>query len=524
MNDDLESQYKAYEHSVRERNVSFFTQEDVDRIFERYGTKEEVGVRYTSFPLPETKEEAFERLENYTGLIAADSNIQDFKRRFPINLRTLRDELKVLTNFIAEAEALSTTEAFRPTGSIYMARAKDNLLAIKHEYLKWKYDYYKNAVYTNWHSFFSDNLILTYGKYFVYKDWIEKEIQKLNTTTQNIDLYKSHMASLQANNEKNPKKDISVFEKFRRELNAIYTIFICQFSDKSNDPFTLLHQDGRICKTINLRSDRALFGMEDFKLHYVTRFENSNKTTVVENELVELYHLAIKISEYYVSQFTADNPRQKELDDNYPGNQFLTIEKSDYHSMIITLVDYEPFYVLFGVNSTVIDARTVFMVRDHDYTYFNHELVEICHELINFINKFEIPRLQAKEEEVLTLIDHLHVEVVHQSDRPEAFANHTIEENPHPDKFIDLKAFRLFEKLHEIYKTTDNPLADYSFIYRQMAEKDHLIIDRFRPEKFRAWVAKEPYNIVIPAKLKTYNNCAPKKKLPTYLALKPLQH
>lgn len=89
-------------------------------------------------------------------------------------------------------------------------------------------------------------------------------------------------------------------------------------------------------------------------------------------------------------------------------------------------------------------------------------------------------------------------------------------ENPFPDIFIDVNAYTLFCRLHDIFKNTESPLADYSFIYRQMSEKDKLIKDTFRPEKFRDWVNSEPFCVNVDSKLKTYEKCFTKLKYNFY--------
>lgn len=96
-------------------------------------------------------------------------------------------------------------------------------------------------------------------------------------------------------------------------------------------------------------------------------------------------------------------------------------------------------------------------------------------------------------------------------------------ENPREDIFVNADAFILFRELHSIYKDTDNPLADYSFIYRQMAEKDKLIKETFKPEKFRDWINSEPYNADVNTKFKTYDKCFTKEKYNFYQYVKSKQ-
>jgi len=96
-------------------------------------------------------------------------------------------------------------------------------------------------------------------------------------------------------------------------------------------------------------------------------------------------------------------------------------------------------------------------------------------------------------------------------------------ENPYPHIFVDVGAFLLFQDLHSIFKDLGDPLANYSFIYRQMAEKDKLIKESFKPEKFREWINTEPYNTDVNTKFKTYDQCHPKKKYVIYQYVKKKQ-
>ena len=93
--------------------------------------------------------------------------------------------------------------------------------------------------------------------------------------------------------------------------------------------------------------------------------------------------------------------------------------------------------------------------------------------------------------------------------------------NPHPGIFKDSKAFRLFEKLHNIYKDSKNLLADYSFIYRMMCEEGYILTSQ-KPEMFREWLCKEPFNIFLDNKFKALDRCKTDGKLNTYNIAKEL--
>ena len=86
---------------------------------------------------------------------------------------------------------------------------------------------------------------------------------------------------------------------------------------------------------------------------------------------------------------------------------------------------------------------------------------------------------------------------------------------PHPEVFKSLKAFLIFQQLYESKKNSKNLLADFSFIYRRMY-KDDLIQDYQKPEVFRQWLSKEPFEIVLDNPFKTLNNCSTKHKEDDY--------
>lgn len=92
-------------------------------------------------------------------------------------------------------------------------------------------------------------------------------------------------------------------------------------------------------------------------------------------------------------------------------------------------------------------------------------------------------------------------------------------ENPYPQVFPNTDAFILFEKLHENYKTTKTPLADYSFIYRIMYDDDY-ILDSFKPQMFINWLSKH-YHIELP-KMKTRYKCTTKSKIQNYNTIKEI--
>lgn len=80
--------------------------------------------------------------------------------------------------------------------------------------------------------------------------------------------------------------------------------------------------------------------------------------------------------------------------------------------------------------------------------------------------------------------------------------------NPYPEIFPNVFSFQLFKRLYENYKDSNTLLADFSFIYRKMYGDDgEFILKHQKPEIFREWLSKEPFEIVIGSPFKTLDRC-----------------
>ncbi|MCD9621882.1 hypothetical protein [Tenacibaculum maritimum] len=86
--------------------------------------------------------------------------------------------------------------------------------------------------------------------------------------------------------------------------------------------------------------------------------------------------------------------------------------------------------------------------------------------------------------------------------------------NPHPRFFTSLRGFKIFERFKG---TIQNPLADYSFIYRMML-KDNLIYESIGDSEYRRWLSSE-YDIEID-KTKQLGRCSTFSKEQLYSSIK----
>ncbi len=85
--------------------------------------------------------------------------------------------------------------------------------------------------------------------------------------------------------------------------------------------------------------------------------------------------------------------------------------------------------------------------------------------------------------------------------------------------FTSKLAEKLFERYFENFiNFNNNKLAETSFIYRKMHAKG-LIHDSIRPEMFKNYLSKPPYNTEISSSLKTYEVCKTKEREANFLII-----
>lgn len=402
---DFKEIYESFEREICIEKIA--DEQDV----KNYKAASVVGEKFYIYPPPETREKALEWLKKYYGARQADVHVRQFKSNFPIELRPLQDQLKKINQFIEEADKLNSLDAVDPTK--VNKSNKDH-----YEYLKWKCGHYDLVPFFDSYSFLSSNLIGVYGKYVLYKEWLEYQIKQLTPKNNPVDeALERHKKSLKFLEEINPKKEITIYERIKRELTTIYRIYLFQLIKYKEGVDNLINEDGRICWTINIRSDRQLKQIEDYKQHYIDRFEKANSQVVVKNELIEIYRMVQNNISLYDRSISLP---LEELFNSYNRNPVLKMEEQAYRTMIILVEDYIPQKILFGIDFNTNEQRTIFTIRDYNYVLRNDEVIEFCWDLINFINTFEIPELQAKDDtEIIALKDELKVDFEEAFNLPE---------------------------------------------------------------------------------------------------------
>lgn len=159
-------QYESYKNSITITKVA--DKETAERL--RCNT----GDKYTTTLIPQTKEEALERLEKYESMGAFIAMAEIFNEKYSLNTKTLQDELDTLNQFIEEAEKIKMDEATNIRNQKH-----SHLKNFEYEFLKLKYGHYEKKEYLDYYSFFNGITPTVKAKYFLYKDYLENEIRIL---------------------------------------------------------------------------------------------------------------------------------------------------------------------------------------------------------------------------------------------------------------------------------------------------------------------------------------------------------
>ncbi|RVT78552.1 hypothetical protein EOD40_04775 [Flavobacterium sufflavum] len=172
---------------IEERNISFSEHQEEFEKYENSITIYEItdketvkqlggniGDKYTTKRIPQTKEEAFERLIKYDAMRIFFALVENFNDKYSLNIKTLRDELDTINEFIESAEKIKIDEAT----NIYNKNFNPSK-RFENEYIKLKYGHYEKKNYNNYFSFFDSITATVKAKYFLYKECLEHEIKKI---------------------------------------------------------------------------------------------------------------------------------------------------------------------------------------------------------------------------------------------------------------------------------------------------------------------------------------------------------
>jgi hypothetical protein len=195
-------------------------------------------------------------------------------------------------------------------------------------------------------------------------------------------------------------KDITIFEKIKRELNIIHWAFKSQFEKRSTEMiYPMLHQDGRYCSSIYIRSDDALLNIEKYKIYYTERFESTPNISLVKNELIQIYEKALFLRDFFNNnlidncEIVVDYLEKKK-------EQMYSTEFSIFHTMIICVENYHPMGVLFGLSGEIKNHETAWTDKKYNYYNDNHQLAIICQKLVDFVEAFDIIEKVTQQKEL----------------------------------------------------------------------------------------------------------------------------
>jgi|GEM_PF-3120501 len=308
---NIRDKYEAYEKKKR-----IFLKADKETS-KRLNIK--IGEEYSIFPPPENHVEAFERLENYEGLISLEYLIDTFKNKFPINERTLNDKIKTIDEFIIEAEKINISEAFTKVGA-------NHPKANSYEYLKLKYDYYKNEnlEYYGYNYFFSPLTSLVYAEYFLFKSWLISELYKLNQVDkdESLKIKASFIDKIKkAEDLAKTTLEISLKQDFFEIDNA-------KINEETHKELLKIYYSNTINKYVNTRN---LYKASSEQFHFLNK-EAENKLT--DDDRVDFIAMILTS---YLTESNEVNSQFEEADLLEIFNQLKNIDEIVYETKLSEL-------------------------------------------------------------------------------------------------------------------------------------------------------------------------------------------
>ena len=215
----MEKQTKSevYAESIRKKGT--WTREDIEN-GRGLGSQIKEGTEYTYIPKPTNKKELFDQFKNLYAQRLCESYQRIFIKNFGHkNIRAIEDELKEINKFIEEAEALSIKDTF---GNLYKTIGNSELLN-KYEYSRLRHGYYENQKMMEYHdclNFFHHTSNQVYGKYFLFKEWLEEQQRKLKKHNELI-RSKFRYWNVGAFKDENMEKIANDSEKYNDKSNSL---------------------------------------------------------------------------------------------------------------------------------------------------------------------------------------------------------------------------------------------------------------------------------------------------------------
>lgn len=231
-----------------------------------------------------------------------------------------------------------------------------------------------------------------YTEIFKFYRYVNDLIDKPETFQKDI------KENILAKIERQPQPEtlkITTSDKLLNELNIIESVFKAQFlkyDEVKNYPCPFISDkdgkdgiDGRYIASFDFYSNVELFNIQLYKDEFTKRFENSNNTTLLKNQLLEIHGKAIEIRDYYNDSLTNDC----KIRTDYLITQQLSFEQAHEkfieHCACIEVSDYHLKNIYFGESSGKYIEEWLF-----HYNGDNSLLASICQSVIDFIDKFNL--------------------------------------------------------------------------------------------------------------------------------------
>jgi hypothetical protein len=219
---------------------------------------------------------------------------------------------------------------------------------------------------------------------------------------------------------------ITTFDKLLRELDIIETIFKAQskvFVDTLIPSYPMIFDtkgkigiDGKyLGGHYTIISDFELFNIQSYKEEFTKRYETSNNTTLLKNQLLEILEKATEIRNYYNTNLTGKNKIaadylsiQKQLNKKKNENEKDYSKRFDekmrvleLHSTIISITHLHIDGIYFGINYADKNAPS----NTFNYLMSNFLLATFCQYLIEFIDRFNLRTKKNSDNKLQTLSD-----------------------------------------------------------------------------------------------------------------------
>lgn len=204
---------EKYEQSIRVTKIA--TEEDIERFSQWQGNALKVGDEYSIIPEPINKEELFERFEKLNAQCYFETLQGIYIQKYGEgNKKIIKDELSALNSFIEKSNELSTTETFKN-------KWVDPKEADLYEYSRLANNYYKNPKLPfSPISYFNNNAVQVYARYFLYKNWLEDKLNMFNK-----------VLSPQTSEAKN-QRNITNIEKTHSEIESSENLLYNDLKDR----------------------------------------------------------------------------------------------------------------------------------------------------------------------------------------------------------------------------------------------------------------------------------------------------